>query len=86
MPAARRRTRREHVPAKRLRKGDVIAPDGHGSFKATVIRSGPHHHDRTWRLVDFVYPDDFTVNARFRGERSSRSWPNDHLVTRYTPY
>lgn len=80
-----KRTRKHQTTAGELNVGDVIAPDGHGDrFKATVTRiDHPKHWPAGSVAVDLAYPDDFTVNARHRGETTGRAWMADQSVTRY---
>jgi hypothetical protein len=77
------RTRREMTKAVDLKPGDVIAPAYHGAAKATVTRVDPYHRNDQAVSVQYAYPNDFTVNASFRGQHGGSVVAKDHEYTRY---
>lgn len=80
---ANTRTRREIVKAADLNAGDTIAPSGHGFARATVTRVDEWHRNDQAVAVQFDYPNDFTVNANFRGKSGGVVVSKDHEYTRY---
>lgn len=77
------RMRREEVDASQLEVGDTITPpSNYGRAKVTDLGKSdkitePHVH------VGYQYPDDFSVNASTRGQRSGKFYRPDDKVTRW---
>ena len=85
MPRREIGTRREQVPARELRIGDVIDLGG-WKPPATVYWSWPDKHDAAKQDVRWSWPNDSTVaNPKYRGKYDGEIWPIDRLITRLVP-
>lgn len=75
------RMRREKVPARDLRIGDVIDLGGWRP-PATVSCSVPYKQDTAQQSVQWKWPNDSTVNPKYRGKYDGAVWRRDLLITR----
>lgn len=77
------RARRENTTADRIQVGDVIEPNDNGYRAEVNWISTSDRCAEANVMLNWIYPDDFSVNASHRGKSGGRICRPGDRITRW---